>query len=129
MIVASAFLAGIPTGISVAAAILLHEIPHELGDFGILVHSGYSTRGALKANLMIGLMATVGAALTYFFVEMVPTIQQILIPVTAGGFLYVSLADLVPQLHEQTAAKQTLQQIVLFATGFLISLALKNFAH
>lgn len=129
MIVASAFLAGIPTGVSVAGAILLHEIPHELGDFGILVHGGYSTRQALKANLMTGLMATVGAALTYYFVEMVPTIQQMLIPVTAGGFLYVSLADLVPQLHEQTDVKENIQQIILFSAGFLISLALKHAAH
>ncbi len=117
-IIASSFLVSREVGISVTAAILLHEIPQEIGDFGILVHGGYSMKQALGINLITATTAIFGSIITYFFLEAAPFSQTILIPFTAGGFLYIALADLIPQLHEQTTIKETLGQIALLASGF-----------
>lgn len=117
-IIASSFLAGPRIGISVTAAIILHEIPQELGDFGILIHGGYTVKKALLVNALTATTAVLGAIVTYFFLEAVPFFQTILLPLAAGGFLYISLADLIPQLHEKTDVKETFGQIVLLSVGF-----------
>lgn len=128
MIIASSYMAGLPVGMAVTAAILLHEIPQELGDFGVLVRGGYSTRKALLANVATGVMSILGALLTYFFIEWVPALQPFLLPFTAGGFLYIALADLIPQLHEHTAVRATISQISLLIFGFLLTFLLRH-AH
>jgi zinc and cadmium transporter len=118
MIVANAYMTNLSLGFTVTVAIIFHEIPQELGDFGVLVHGGYPVRKALAANLATGLTALLGAVLTYFFVGAMPFLKLFLLPMTAGGFLYIALADLIPQLHVQVAARQTVGQIILFALGF-----------
>ncbi len=118
VIIGSAFLVSPSFGISITLAIILHEIPQELGDFGVLVHGGYSVQKALVANFLISLTALAGGVITYFFVGFAPQIQSFIIPIVAGGFLYIALADLIPQLHEFTALRQTLRQIVLLVCGF-----------
>jgi zinc and cadmium transporter len=129
VIIASSFMADVTVGISVTTAIILHEIPQELGDFGILIHGGYSTRKALWLNALTATSALLGAVLTYFFIAAVPTVQTFLLPITAGGFLYIALADLIPQLHEQVKLRETLGQIVLLAGGFMLTTLIKHQAH
>ncbi len=129
-IIASSFLIDYRVGLSVTAAIVLHEIPQELGDFGILVRGGYSMKRALIVNALTATAAIVGAVITYFFLESAPVLQSILVPLTAGGFLYIALADLIPQLHEHTSAKETLGQIFLLLLGFgLMALISHGGAH
>ena len=126
VIIASSFIASPSLGLSVTTAIILHEIPQELGDFGILVHGGYTVRRALLMNVLTATTAIFGAVLTYFFIGAVPLLQTYLVPITAGGFLYIALADLIPQLHVQVAARQTLGQIFLLALGFAFMLLLRH---
>ena len=116
----------VPLGLSVTAAILLHEIPQEIGDFGVLVHAGYSVKKALALNLVTATSALAGAVLTYFFLGAWPRLQGVLLALTAGGFLYIALADLIPQLHEETDTRQTLTQIALLALGFGMMILLKE---
>lgn len=118
VIIATSFMADVSIGMSVTVAIILHEIPQELGDFAILIHGGFPLKRAILANAMTATAAVVGALITYAFVEASPILQSVLLPVTAGGFLYIALADLIPQLHEQVAARQAVAQILLLAVGF-----------
>jgi zinc and cadmium transporter len=125
-IIASSFLVDREIGISVTAAIMLHEIPQELGDFGILIHGGYSPKKALLINGLTATSAILGAVLTYFFLAAVPFLTGTLVPFTAGGFLYIALADLIPQLHEKTSIKESLSQIALLGLGFGIMILFKH---
>jgi len=118
VIIATSFSVSPAIGVSTTAAIILHEIPQELGDFAMLVHGGYPVKRALLLNLATGLFALVGAVLTYCFIDLAPATTSILLPVTAGGFLYIALADLIPQLHEPGTFRQAALQIVLLAAGF-----------
>lgn len=126
IIIASSFMISTPLGISVTTAIVLHEIPQELGDFGILVHGGYTMKRAVMMNCLAALSAIAGAVITYFFLEAAPMMQASLVPITAGGFLYIALADLIPQLHEQAELKHTALQIVLLAAGFGMVMLLRH---
>lgn len=125
-IIASSFLIDQRVGMSVTAAIMLHEIPQELGDFGILIRGGYTMKRALIANCLTGTTALLGAIITYFFLEAVPIFQSMLVPFTAGGFLYIALADLIPQLHERTSLKETMLQIALLLLGFGVMASLHH---
>jgi zinc and cadmium transporter len=118
-IIATSFSAGVPVGVSTTVAIILHEIPQELGDFAILVHGGFPVKRALLLNAASAAFALVGAVLTYFFLDLAPAANAVLLPITGGGFLYVALADLIPQLHERSTLRQAAVQILLVAAGFL----------
>lgn len=125
-IIAASFLADHRIGMSVTAAIILHEIPQELGDFGILVHGGFSMKKALVINGLTATSALLGAVITYCFLEAVPLLQTFLLPLTAGGFLYIALADLIPQLHNRTDIKETVSQIALITIGFGLTTLFQN---
>ncbi|MCG3204212.1 MAG: Zinc transporter ZupT [Elusimicrobia bacterium] len=127
-IIASSFLIDFHVGLAVTAAIVLHEIPQELGDFGILIRGGYSVKNALGINALTASTALLGAVITYFFLEMAPLAQHFLVPVTAGGFLYIALADLIPQLHEHVNLKESLIQMALLLGGFGFMAVIRN-AH
>lgn len=129
IIIASAFLSSTPLGVTVTLAILLHEIPQELGDSAVLMHAGFSLKKILLANALTALTAILGGVLTYFFLSKVPLVQPYLLALTAGGFLYIALADLIPQLHEQVTLKHTVIQIVLLGGGFMTMFLLKSLAH
>ena len=126
MIIATSFAAGTKIGISVTAAILLHEVPQELGDFAILLHGGFSARRAMAINALTALFALAGAISTHLFIGLAPATEGFLLPITAGGFLYIALADLIPQLHEPSRLRQTLLQIILLVTGFFSVAFLKH---
>ena len=126
LIIASAFLAGTPVGISVTVAIMLHEIPQEIGDFGVLIHGGFPVKKALLFNGLTAASAVAGGVLTYFLLGVIPTVQSFILPLAAGGFLYIALADLIPQLHEHPTPKHTLTQILLLLGGFGVMWLLKG---
>lgn len=118
IIVAGAFMTDPSIGVSVTLAILLHEIPQELGDFGSLIHGGLSVKRALAFNALSATTAIVGGVLAYGFFSFSASIQAAILPIAAGGFLYIALADLIPQLHQHTTLRQAFAQIVLIAGGF-----------
>lgn len=107
-IVAASFLVSIPTGIVTTVAVMLHEIPQEIGNFGVLVYGGFSPRRALAYNFATGLAGLVGAGLVLALGPRVDGLADALLPVTAGAFLYIAGSDLIPELnrrHSQSAAK------------------------
>lgn len=122
-IVAASFLVDPGLGVATAVAVALHEIPQELGDFGILVHAGMTPRRALMLNFLSGLGALVGAALTLLFAQTVE-VERYLIPFTAGAFVYIASTDLIPELHKEPEPGKSLAQVVCLLAGVGVMAAL-----
>lgn len=117
IIIAAAFITDIQLGIVTAVAIIAHEIPQEVGDFAILLHSGYSKWHALKLNLISSFASVVGAIAGYFMLKTVQGWIPSLLALAAASMIYVAVADLIPGLHKRTQLKDTLQQVTLILLG------------
>jgi zinc and cadmium transporter len=117
VLIAAAFLADTQLGIVTAVAIVAHEVPQEVGDFLILLHSGYSRQQAFALNLLSSAAMVVGGILAYFALQ---TMQQwigTLISLATASMLYVAVADLIPGLHRRPEIRATIQQVALIALG------------
>ncbi len=117
VMIAAAFLVDVRLGLVTALAIIAHEIPQEMGDFLILLHSGYSRARALLLNVMSSLATLVGALLGYFALAPVQEFMPYMLALAAAGMIYVAAADLIPGLHKRAELLQTGQQIVLILFG------------
>lgn len=115
--IAAAFIVSTPLGITTTIAISLHEIPQEIGDFGLLLYSGYSRGKALLFNLISALTAVAGGLLFFFFSGAVEHVESYALAFTAGMFLYIASADLLPELHKEKRAKRSLVQLALILLG------------
>lgn len=118
MIIAASFLISTPIGIATSLAVILHEIPQEIGDFGVLIYAGIKPKKALFFNFLSSLTALLGAFLVLAFGS--TNLSKILVPLTVGGFLYLALSDLTPELHKHTEIKQSLLQIISIILGIAI---------
>ena len=127
VLIAISFSAGIPLGIATTVAILFHEIPQEISDYFILVNGGLSVKKALMVNFMTASLAMVGAMLALQMSKSITGFTEVLIPFTAGGFLYISGSDLIPELHHNTEVKKSLLQLTMLIAGVAVMtiLALK----
>lgn len=119
-IVAGAFLSSPKLGIATTLAVALHEIPQEIGDFGILVHAGLTPRRALLLNLLTALTAVIGAMLTLVAASFIEGLETALIPITAGGFIYIASTDLIPELHKEPEAAKSALQLVALLLGIAV---------
>lgn len=117
VLVAAAFLANTELGIVTALAIIAHEIPQEVGDFLILLHSGYSKQSALMLNLLSSTAMVAGGVLAYFALQTMQGWVPPLLGLAAASMLYVSVADLIPGLHRRPELRATGQQVVLIGLG------------
>jgi zinc and cadmium transporter len=116
-VIAAAVMTSVPLGISTAVAVAAHEIPQELGDFAILLHSGYSRRRAMLLNVMSASASAVGAVAAFAAFDVVPMMLPYFLALAAASFLYVAMADLIPGLHRGRTDASSLRQIVLIAAG------------
>ena len=117
ILIAAAFLENTQLGMVTALAIIAHEIPQEVGDYLILLHSGYSRLRALVFNLLSSLATVVGAMLAYFALSALQEWIPYLLGLAAASMIYVAVADLIPGLHKRTELKATLQQVLLIGLG------------
>ena len=117
VVIGTAVLTSVPLGINTALAVLTHEIPQELGDFAILLHSGYSRRRALTLNVLSGVTAVAGAILAVFTLDWLPALNEYILSVSAASFLYIAMADLIPDLHRGRIDAKTLRQLALAFAG------------
>lgn len=117
VLIAAAFLESTQLGVITAIAIFAHEIPQEVGDFLILLHSGYSKARALVMNMVSSLASLVGGVLGYFALQSFTGAVPILLGIVAASMIYVAVADLIPGLHKRTELRSTLSQAVLIALG------------
>ena len=117
ILIAAAFLQSTELGVVTAAAIIAHEIPQEIGDFVILLHSGYSKLAALALNLLSSLAMLVGALLAYFTLQAAQEWIGTVLALAAASMIYVAVADLIPGLHRRPELHATAQQVALIALG------------
>jgi zinc and cadmium transporter len=125
IIIAGSFLAGIPLGITTLIAVVAHEIPQEIGDFGVLLYAGYSRRRAIFLNFITALTAVLGALAAVLLGARIAAFSDLVVPFTAGGFIYIATADLIPELKKETGLRKSLYQFLAIVLGILIMLGLK----
>lgn len=117
ILIAAAFLADFNLGIVTALAIIAHEIPQEVGDFLILLHSGYSRRQAILLNLLSSVATLVGGVLAYYLLGTMKEVVPYVLGLAASSMIYVAVADLIPGLHKRPELHATAQQVVLISLG------------
>ena len=110
LLLGAAYTAGFSVGLATTIAIVLHEIPQELSDFGVLLHAGFTRRRALLFNFVSGLLAIAGAIASLIVSQWILGFTEVMLPFTAGGFIYIAGSDLLPELHkERRPARSALQ--------------------
>ncbi|PIV37503.1 ZIP family metal transporter, partial [Candidatus Roizmanbacteria bacterium CG02_land_8_20_14_3_00_36_15] len=129
LVIAATFLIDIKLGIITSFAIALHEIPQEVGDFGVLLYSGFSRQKALFANFLVALTAVFGGIFGYFLSFQIENIISYLLPFTAGGFIYISASDLMPEIRKETSLKKSMLSFSIFLLGIAIMYLVKFIGH
>ena len=117
VVIAAAYLTTIPLGITTTLAVLFHEIPQEIGDFGVLVYGGLSRGRALLYNLFSALTAVAGAVSMILLGSWIANVVPLIIPLAAGGFIYIAGTDLMPELHKRFTLKDSLMQTAAIVLG------------
>ncbi|MEO6729244.1 MAG: ZIP family metal transporter [Candidatus Dojkabacteria bacterium] len=122
--IAASFLVSPVAGVASTIAIIVHEIPQEFADVGILLYSGWSKKKVLIVNFITALTAVAGAIFALSLNSVIADAQRLLIPLAAGQFIYIALADLLPEIHEKSGVKKYVIEIGMFCIGFILMYAL-----
>ena len=117
LVIAAAFLAGTEIGIATTIAIISHEIPQEIGDFGVLLHSGMKASKALFFNFISAVFAILGVVIGWLLKDVFENFEPFLLCFAAGGFMYIAASDLVPQLHREENIKKATISFLIFLLG------------
>lgn len=129
VLIAAAFMADIQLGIVTAIAIIAHEVPQEVGDFLILLHSGYSKKKAMLLNVIASAAMVIGGVLAYFTLQVAQALVTPLLALAAASMLYVAVADLIPGLHRRPELAATAQQVLLIGLGIATIWLVGAWAH
>jgi zinc and cadmium transporter len=122
LIMGASFLISINFGAVTTLMIIMHEIPQEIGDFAVLIYGGFSKLRALYFNFVVALTCVLGAVAGYIISASSSSFSTFLLPFTAGGFIYISACDLIPELHKQTNLKKGMLSLATFVCGILFIL-------
>ena len=128
LVIAGSFVISVQLGMFTTLLVIIHEIPQELSDFGVLIYGGFSRKKALFYNFLSALTAFGGAIAGYFLSTKIYGFSYILLSFTAGGFIYISSSDLIPEIHKETEHKKSFLSLVFFLLGIVLMLILKNFS-
>ena len=120
LIIAAAFLVDVRLGITTSIAIAFHEIPQEIGNFGVLLYAGFERIKALILNFSVALVVVVGAIMGYFLSFYLAGLTIYFLPIAAGGFIYISTSDLIPEIRKERDTKKSLLSFVFFLIGIAI---------
>jgi len=126
MIIGAAYLVSMPVGVATTIAVVCHEVPHELGNFFVLLHAGFQPRRALLFNFLSAIFAIIGAVISLLIGSHVESFSGLLVPLAAGGFIYIAGSDLVPELHKEVNPVKSAVQLAAMAVGVAIMLLLKE---
>lgn len=129
VLIAAAFMADIQLGIVTSIAIIAHEVPQEVGDFLILLHSGYSKQKAMLLNVIASAAMVIGGVLAYFTLQVAQALVTPLLALAAASMLYVAVADLIPGLHRRPELAATAQQVLLIGLGIATIWLVGAWAH
>lgn len=117
VLIAAAFMTDVDLGIVTAMAVAAHEIPQEIGDFAILLNSGFKRSRALLFNILASMATLVGAVIAYYSLQSMQDVLPYILAIAASSFIYIAVADLIPGLHKRTELNETIQQITLIVLG------------
>jgi zinc and cadmium transporter len=117
IVIAAAFLVNIGVGITTSLAIIFHEIPQELGDFGVLIRAGLTKQKAILYNLLTALTCMVGGIIGFVFLKSIEFVIPYTIAITAGGFIYIAVSDLIPEIRSELSLRKSLINILIIAVA------------
>jgi len=120
LIIAASFMVSIPLGFTTTIAIAAHEIPQEIGDFGVLIYGGFEKKKAIVLNFIVALTVVAGGIIGYFISKSIEQVAVYLLPFAAGGFIYIAATDLVPEIKKELDIKKSMATIFVFICGILI---------
>ena len=120
VLIAISYAASIPLGVATTTAVLFHEIPQEISDYSILINGGLSVKKALIVNFFSASLALVGALFALQMGKNISGFTEALVPLTAGGFLYIAGSDLIPELHHNTDVKKSIIQLLMLIAGVVV---------
>ena len=129
VLIAAAFMTDIHLGLVTAAAVIVHEIPQEVGDLAILLHGGMSRGQALWLNLAASLTSVIGGVVAYFALAQLQPLLPYVITLAAASFIYIAVADLIPGLHTKVDAESGIQQFLLISLGVLLIWGMEQWLH
>jgi zinc and cadmium transporter len=124
LLIGSSYLVSMPVGLATSLAVFLHEIPQEIGDFGVLLHAGFKPARALWLNFLSASLAIVGALAALLAGEAMQALPAAVLPLTAGGFIYIAGSDLVPELHKEREPVKSAFQLLAIGVGIGLMLLL-----
>lgn len=127
LIMAASYVVSLPLGITTTIAIATHEIPQEIGDFGVLLYGGFSKKKAIMLNFVVALTAVIGGIVGFFISSYVENIVIYILPFAAGGFIYIAATDLVPEIRKELDMRKYMATLVVFICGILIMYVTKIF--
>ena len=120
MIIAASFNVGFSVGLATTIAVIFHELPQELGDYGVLIYAGFDRARALFLNFVAALSVVAGGIFAIFFLETVEALSGVLISFSAGAFIYLSASELIPELQREKDFWKSLAQFALFLAGLAV---------
>ncbi len=129
ILIAGAFLTDIHLGVVTSVAVAAHEIPQEVGDFAVLLHSGFTRRRAFLYNILTSLTTVIGGVLAYFALQQMTAALPFVLAIAASSFIYIAVADLIPTLHRRVEGSATFQQMALIAIGILLIYSTHSTLH
>jgi len=129
LIIAASYIVSIPLGITTTIAIAAHEIPQEIGDFGVLVYGGFKKKKALFLNFIVALTIVFGGVVGYFVSQNIEQAVVFLIPFAAGGFIYIAATDLIPEIKKEINIEKSMATMLVFICGILIMWLVKISFH
>ncbi len=125
IVIAASYLVSLPVGLATTLAVVFHEIPQEIGNIAILIHSGYSRRNAIIFNIYSQMSAILGAVLFLLLSNRITGLTSFMLPFAAGNFLYIAGSDLIPELHKDTGLKRAFLQLLFMIAGILVMCVVK----
>ncbi|MDD4607293.1 MAG: ZIP family metal transporter [Patescibacteria group bacterium] len=128
LIIATSFIVDFKLGLITTLAIILHEIPQEIGDFGVLIYGGLTKKKALMYNLITALTAIMGGLVGFFLAQQVENFVSLLLPIAGGGFIYIAACDLIPEIKKETNLRKSILNLLILILGILILYGVKFIA-
>lgn len=121
VLIAGSYMTDLRIGIATTIAVVLHELPHEIGGFGVLIHAGFARRKALTINFLTGCLAIIGVIISLVAGGFVADLPSLTLPLTTGGFIYIAAANLLPELAQNTRIRQIAEQLagIIFGIGIM----------
>ncbi|RLM53971.1 ZIP family metal transporter [Halobellus sp. Atlit-31R] len=126
LVIAGAFRVGTPLGVVTTLAIALHEVPQEIGDFGVLIYGGFGRRRALVLNYLTQATVILGGVVGFYLSDVVTGLPSVLLSFAAGNFVYIASSDLIPEIKAESGARRSILYFLVFLTGITLMLGIRH---